>query len=93
MSDKVQGRPEGSETSIFHHGLIKFIVLEELKKLNRDWETFLFMSGFEIDAPTPKKTHNSKTFTPRKNMDTMAEIEGDHQEGLQPPAEPMEIES
>lgn len=66
ISDKVQGRPERSETSIFHHGLIKFIVLEELKKLNRDWGTFLFMSGYEIDAPTPRKTPKSKTITPRK---------------------------
>ena len=28
MYDKVQNKSEGSETSIFHHGLIKVLVLE-----------------------------------------------------------------
>ena len=93
FSNKVQGRPEGSETSIFHHGLIKLLVVEELKKLNKYWTNFLFMSGYEVDAPTPNKTSKSKTVTPRKNMDTIAETEGDHQEGLQRSAEPMEIET
>ena len=55
MEDKVQARPEGSESSIFHHGLIKLLVLEELKNLNRDWATFLFLSGYDVDALTPKK--------------------------------------
>ena len=82
MSDKVQGRLKRIETSIFHHGLIKLIVLEELNKLKIDWATFLFMSGYEIDAPTPNKTPKSKTVTPRQNMDAIAEIEGDHQECL-----------
>ena len=36
MSDKVRARPKSSETSIFHHGLINLLVMEELKKLNRD---------------------------------------------------------
>ena len=32
MSDNIQARLESSETSIFHHGLMKLQVLEELKK-------------------------------------------------------------
>ena len=54
MSDKVQVKIEGNETSLFHHGLIKLLVLEELKRLGRDWTSFLFISGFEVDAVTPK---------------------------------------
>ena len=50
------------------------------------------MSGYEIDAPTTRKTRNSKTVTPRQKMDTIAETEGDHQKGFQPSAKPMEIE-
>ena len=53
MVDKVQARPEGSETSIFNHGLIKLLVLEELKNMNRDWATFLFLSGYEVDTVSP----------------------------------------
>ena len=33
MSDKVQIKIEGNETSLFHHGLIKLLVLEELRRL------------------------------------------------------------
>ena len=36
MADKVQAKSEGSETSLFHHGLIKLLVLDELKILGRD---------------------------------------------------------
>ena len=30
MADKVQDRPQKIDTSVFHHGLIKLLVLEEL---------------------------------------------------------------
>ena len=56
MSNKVQVKTEGNETSLFHHGLINFLVLEELKILGEDWSSFFFISGFEVDAITPKRT-------------------------------------
>ena len=56
ISDKVQVKSEVNETSLFHHGLIKLLVLEELKILGRDWSSFLFVSGFEVDSITPKIT-------------------------------------
>ena len=93
MVDKMQGRPEISETSIFHHGFIKLLVLEELNKLNRDWANFLFMSGYEIDSLTPRKASKPKNLTPRQEMNTIAETKGDQQEGLQPAAKIMEIEA
>jgi len=46
MCDKVQLRKEACETSLFHHGLVKLMVLHELRKIGRDWDTFIFMSGF-----------------------------------------------
>ena len=46
MSDKVQIKNEGNETSLFHHGLVKLLVLEELRRLDRDWISFLFMSSY-----------------------------------------------
>lgn len=36
MCDKVQLRKEDSETSLFHHGLIKLLVLDGLQKIDRD---------------------------------------------------------
>ena len=53
ISDKVHAKAEGSETSVFHQGLIRLLVLEELKRLNRNWASFLFMSGYEVYAVTP----------------------------------------
>ena len=59
MSDKVQIKIKGNETSLFHYGLINLLVLEELRRLDRDWTSFLFMSGYEIDVVTPKKASKS----------------------------------
>ena len=35
MVDNVQARPKNSDTSVFHHGIIKPLLLEELGKINR----------------------------------------------------------
>ena len=56
MENKVQEKYEMSETSLFHHGLIKLLGLDELQRLGRDWSSFLFVSGFELDALTPSRT-------------------------------------
>ena len=55
MSEKFQVKVEGNETSLSHHGLIKLLVLEELKILGRDWSSFLFVNGFEVDSITAKR--------------------------------------
>ena len=47
MCDKVQLRKEDSETSLFHHGLIKLLVLDGLQRIDRDWNSFIFMAGFQ----------------------------------------------
>jgi len=66
MDDKVQAKPEASSTFVFHHGLIKLLVVEEMNKLNRYWLTFLFLSGYELDVATPsRKTPKSKFSIPR----------------------------
>jgi hypothetical protein len=55
MSDRVQAKSKQVDTSVFHSGLIKMLVLEELKKTNTDWEVFLVASGFQPDvAHTPQ---------------------------------------
>jgi hypothetical protein len=36
MSDRVQAKPKQVDISFFHSGLIKMLVLEELKKTNTD---------------------------------------------------------
>ena len=61
MSDKVQIKTKGNETSLFHHSLIKLLTLEELRRVDKDWISFLFMSGYEIDVVTPKKASKPRT--------------------------------
>ena len=35
MADKVQMKTQACETSLFHHGLVKLIVLHELERVNK----------------------------------------------------------
>jgi hypothetical protein len=40
MDDRVQARKDLMEPNLFHFSLIKFLVLEELRKRNQDSDTF-----------------------------------------------------
>jgi hypothetical protein len=57
-----QRKPDKLQKSIFHHALIKLIVIEQLKKEGREWLTFLFVSKYQVDLPISP----SKSKTPRK---------------------------
>ena len=68
MSDKVQMKVESCETSLFHHGLVKLIVVHELQKANRDWAEFLFLNRIGIEgtgvSPQAKEKTPSKITSP-----------------------------
>jgi hypothetical protein len=49
MSDIVHARANKLKTSLFHFSLVKLLVLEELKKLNRDWDYFLYSTRIPLD--------------------------------------------
>ena len=87
MSYNVKIKIEGNETSLFHHGLIKLLVLEELRRLDTDWTSFLFMSGYEIDVVTPKKASKPRT-TPSPVV--KEEVE---EENRSSPLEPVNMEA
>ena len=65
MADKVHMKAQACETSLFHHGLVKLIVLHELQKVKREWFAFLFLSGTGVEgisaSPQVKETYSSKT--------------------------------
>jgi len=46
MVDRVQDKSKKVDTSAFHSDLIKMLVMENLRKINNDWETFLIESHF-----------------------------------------------
>ena len=47
-----RAQPLSVKTTLCHLGLIKLIILEELKQQGRSWEHFLFWEGFEIQNQT-----------------------------------------
>jgi hypothetical protein len=49
------------KSTLCHFGLIKLIILEELKKQGRRWDHFLFWEGFETQTqPTNELGKGSK---------------------------------
>ena len=63
-----------------------------MNKLGRDWSIFLFLSGYEVDVLTPKKTPKSMKNTPRKNKESGVEPSVGHEIEMQLITEPMEPE-
>jgi hypothetical protein len=55
MVDRVQAKSKVVDTSVFHLGLIRMLVMEELKKINLTWEQFIVSANLQLDvAPTPQ---------------------------------------
>jgi hypothetical protein len=49
---RIRAQPLSVKTTLCHLGLIKLIILEELKQQGRSWEHFLFWEGFETQNQT-----------------------------------------
>jgi hypothetical protein len=64
MSHKVQIEPDHIQNTLFHFGLIKMIIVEELKKRERTWEQFLFWGGFELETQPDKGKRKSRKKSP-----------------------------
>jgi hypothetical protein len=62
ISDRVQSKSKAVDTSIFHSGLIRMLVMEELRKRNIPWEQFIVFSHMKLDiASTPQSKIQSPT--------------------------------
>jgi len=48
MIDIVKARDDQLKTSLFHFSLLKLLVVEEIKKLNRDWDSFLTLENIPL---------------------------------------------
>jgi hypothetical protein len=66
MVDKVQAKSKQVEPSLFHFSLIKLLVLEELKKTNREWSYFLSTSGFCVETTSSPPSKGSTPSTSAK---------------------------
>jgi hypothetical protein len=45
-------KKQSLDSSLFHHGLIKMLLVHHLKTLSDDWDGFLARNGFVTDIPT-----------------------------------------
>ena len=52
MSYRVQSKSKAVDTSIFHSGLIRMLVSEELKKMNISREHFITVAHMKLDIAT-----------------------------------------
>jgi hypothetical protein len=75
MSNRIQAKSKDVDSSLFHFGLIRMLVSEELGKKEISWEHFVVTYNFRLDlAPTPQSqkasplspTSATKTGTSRK---------------------------
>jgi hypothetical protein len=52
MAMRVQTNPKTPPHEIFHQGLIKVLVKDELGKLQKTWDQFLIYSGYDKENHT-----------------------------------------
>jgi hypothetical protein len=58
---KIRAQPLSMKNTLCHFGLIKLIILEELKQQGRSWQHFLFGEGFETQTqPVNEQGKGSK---------------------------------
>jgi hypothetical protein len=62
MSDRVQYKLKVVDTSIFHPGLIRMLVFEELRKRNISWEHFISSAHVKLDTATTPQSQIPSPF-------------------------------
>ena len=68
MAQKVQAKPKKINNKLFHHGLIKLIVMGELQRRERTWNYLLFWGEFEQEIqPKGRNTPTKKSSTPKSS--------------------------
>jgi hypothetical protein len=67
MSSQVRKNVANPHNSLFHHGLIKLLVITELTKQGKTWDEFLYQfSNPHLTVKTSKKSIDLGTVTPSK---------------------------
>jgi hypothetical protein len=75
MSHQVQAKPNKVHSRIFHHGLINFIVLEELGRRDKTWYFLLFWGEFGQEVqPTKGGTPSQKLTSPKTSKRKRREL-------------------
>jgi hypothetical protein len=56
MSNRIQSKSKDVDTNIFHSGLIRILVSEELGKKDISWEHFVVASHFKLDIASTSQS-------------------------------------
>jgi hypothetical protein len=66
---KIRDEPLSMKKTLCHFGLIKLIILEELRQRGRTWQHFLFWEGFETQTQpmNEQKRAGKKKLTPQSS--------------------------
>jgi hypothetical protein len=65
MSSQVRKNVTNPHNSLFHHGLIKLLVLAELEKHGKNWDAFIYQfANPHLTIRTDKKPLSLKTISP-----------------------------
>jgi hypothetical protein len=64
MLDKIHAKSKDVDSSLFHCGLIRRLVSEELGKKEISWEHFVVTSHFNLDQEPTPQSHKSSPLSP-----------------------------
>jgi hypothetical protein len=69
VCNRIRAEPFSIKNALCHYGLIKMIILEELRQRKRTWQHFLFWEGFETQTQpmNEKKKAGKKQPTPQSS--------------------------
>jgi hypothetical protein len=67
VCNRIKAEPFSIKNDLFHYGMIKMIILEELRQRERTWKDFVFWEGFETQTlpMNGKKKVGKKQPTPQ----------------------------
>jgi hypothetical protein len=64
MSDRIQAKSKDVDSSLFHSGLIRMLVSEELGKKEISWEHFVVTSHFKLDLASTPQSQKASPLSP-----------------------------
>jgi hypothetical protein len=83
MSKHIQGNPKNVIHSLYHHGLVKLLIMEELRKRNDTWDAFLERNGFHsIVVPNIEVHQEDNVVTINDDRDQCEDLNSPRVEGF-----------
>ena len=70
MYVRVRNHPISSGSNMFHHGLVKLLITQELGKLERSWSHFLLWGGFKFNLKGVEKRKRKRVVETSDSTET-----------------------